>query len=294
MLNKSNNDNPFEVGGKRSKSTRHYPENNPVINATHQPESNPGNINRTPNPKKKSVIPKIIVGIIIGFIAIGFFDDLMYEVMWEFEKAMEKHEVNQLKDYIEEGYTYDVADFHNSFEDDPFPETMPLGEEFSISKEHEKFMEREDRVELTLIVGVDVKPGLYTIDYSRKEALNLDLRFDNIFPISSGTYYNIPLFEGDKIEASFGVHTEDFTTTFIPQADYVEFEPGIAGVFAYGRSNFETQIEFDKSDYGKIRYRYYNKKDDYLNVFSFYEEDVTIYGVPGSYFFIEAEDYGMH
>ncbi|WOO86936.1 hypothetical protein RZE82_07410 [Mollicutes bacterium LVI A0039] len=273
MLDKKSN-SPFEVE-----------ENNEYGSTNKQTDSRAGKpASKTSNSNKAKVILVIYAVICTLYIV----NDLRYVFYQEKHEMAQKMELSKLDDYVVEDYVYDFNDFKISENYDLFPKEIPQGEEFTISPDNDKYIERLNSVDLMLVVGRDIEPGLYTIIYEGGDFLAIDQTLVSFSPNEPGTYYNIPLVEGDTIKSSYySNESNEFTHVFKPQTDYVEYQDGYNGIFAYGRSNFNPNVEISAEDKKLVEYNYESPKDNMRRRATFYDEDATLNGVPGSYFIIK-------
>ncbi|WOO86934.1 hypothetical protein RZE82_07400 [Mollicutes bacterium LVI A0039] len=323
MFNKNNDDhNPFEVG-KKSKTNKsgqfqsrvvETPNHSEPVNVPVQPSEpskpnefgNRASQRNEPQQPKRSANKAILSLLIFGGLVIT---NLPYDAIFnsspdveeisfeDFNFDFDDSDVDvldntklDLTDVVVEDYNYSPDDLIIRDDINPFPIEIPKGEKFVIASDDERFTPSDFGGEIALKVGTDIKPGVYTVDYTNYSYLRISGTYDFLNAEGDGLYYNIPLIAGDVVElTAFDYGEEDadeFVQTFTPQTEYVEYQEGYAGVFVYGLSNFDSQVSLAADDYEIARYEYYNPEYDSMEESFYNDESVTFYGVPGSYFII--------
>lgn len=320
--NNNRNNNPFETG-KNSKRTSYQPSDytneRPVSepvkdikpqpnNSTHVNNNQPNLSNMSNNQQAKrkseqivSVIVMIIVVISIGFnLLAGVFDDTSSDEITNIGNYIEIEEGFGLSQFsnenilgeleVVEGYEYQFSDFMPDLATNPFPQQLPQGTNYTLDLNDSR-VEYDDNQQLKLEVGVDIEPGVYTIKADGSVLINLDSALDIEFDYDPDVnYYNLPLIEGDTLKITFVTDIDENSpvVTLTAQSAYVDYEPGINGVFVYGLNQFESNLQLNQGAYKRIMYGYHDSIESESYQWEYiFDQDITLPGSPGSYFTIE-------
>lgn len=291
----SNLNNPFENG--KNNNNNPFESNNGYVNTTSSNESNneqsqtisstPESID--PNQKKSNVGCAffIIVIILAGLVYGG---SIVYDYFFYTDTAIK--DIKSLE--VVENYKYDFNDFDSRLEVNPFPETIPAGKDYTFAQDNERAVTSDGNKTLKMIVGLDVDPGIYTIKAEEHISMMINSAVDTYFGYKKNSeYFNIPLVEGDEIEITFfdNENSSPGKVYFTSQSEYVNFEPGINGVFVYGLNQFESEVVFEKESYDSIVYGFNSASDsDWYRNYFVYDEKVKLPGSPGSYFAVEYDE----
>lgn len=245
--------------------------------------------------------PLLIIVIVVAFGIFFGYSDIRWMVGAFFYDRAQAKELKHLE--IVPNYKYDFKDTGLGVESDPFEALLGQGEDLTIDASDERFIKKEESdgymtYDMSLIVGRDIVPGIYTIRAYDDMNISIDneiktyIHVDNDFPS-----YNIPLANGDQIDLGYSRYADDdekdklnSKVTFTMQDQVVDYEAGKNGVYVYGLSNNNEQIELEKDGYQSATFCYPNKEDNRPNCEVFYNQKITLRGTPGSYFSIEFPD----
>lgn len=279
-MKKNKNNNPFESGQTNSNPFESG-SNNP------RPSVNQTTAGATFGKQKKSYSKIIIIIVIIVVIGV-----LIASNWWQVRYYFADRESikNAQSVEIADNYKFDVADMGEEFKTNPFPTTLETGKSFTINQDDPGLIETEDYFELTLIAGKDFEPGVYTISSEGDVYIELKTSVQQYIDIGEGqTAYNIPFIPGDKLEIVMFEEDDVFTIDASAQTEYVNYQPNQEGIYVYGLSNDESQIEMGKNDYGSALYCYPSTEYDMSTQQCdyFFDEDITLNGGAGTYFAID-------
>lgn len=283
MLNNNDNNNsnnPFENGNNKQ---------NNQFDSQNEFESKSENVSSQNTVEKKQRSGCAVAMIIIGALIAIIVALVIIIVIWAYDQDSELEAIASVD--IVENYTYDFNDVTSSLTENPFP--SQLGEEISYSiKEDEVYTENSlgDKA-TTVLVGVDIEPGIYTISSQGATYYKVKSKFETYLMYKDNkTYYNIPLLEGDKIELEFWDEEDSIPgeLQLTSQSEYVNFEPNINGVFVYGLNQFEREVHFTENGYELVIYGH-NTPDSFLpySVEVVFDVDLTLPGGAGTYFAVE-------
>lgn len=286
----SNNKNPFESGNNTSPFESGQTSDYNKARSKKQRKSKAGNYNNSFNSKSKRK-PLIVILVILAIVAI-----ILAANWWKISMYM--HDLETIRDVedveIVEDYTFDAADVKDEQYAPLLDLTIGQGTEFGIDQSDEAFYPNADGgVEASYIVGRDIEPGIYTLTVSGDGYLNMDTTIHQYFDIPNegeSSYYNIPLAKGDKIEITTFREGSTVSLDLTVQDKYVEYEAGtgMQGIYVYGLSNFNSQVELDSDDYASVLYAYPDADwGDYLTTEYLYDQDVTLNGGVSTYFVIQ-------
>lgn len=242
------------------------------------------------NSKRPAIISLVVVVIILILAMPAIFEEIEYQI-WSYNYH---HQLDKME--AVEDYTFDIADIANEkgYNDDAIDYiTKVTSLDFSNESEY-KFTEitddfvknKYDDYTLTLKVGTDVAPGVYTIE-TGEDSYWESYHFDSYYDHSR--YVNIPLVEGDVLEVT--TYNDDaIDVTLTPQTKYINYEDQQAsGLYIYGLSNFNSEIIIDNDGYNSIDY-YYNDRDGFYSRDILYDQKAELKGLPGSAFYIIFDD----
>lgn len=269
------NNNPFESNGKN---------NNPFE------AGSPTQVSRSttfgqkkPRGRKKFILIIIIVILVLFIYNIPH---LRYNI-----RMMKRMEIANNQEIVED-YTFDINDIDMDFDQNKYTNLLGQGETEVITLDDERFRETSDGKELTLIAGIDIPAGIYSISETGRMYLSLDSEVSGIGALDdSEVAYNIPIVDGDELTINAWDDGDEPTEVkLLAQSEYVEYEEGKSGFYVYGLSNFEPSIELQEYDYNSVSYcfneGFYGDHDcEYM-----YDRKVTLNGNPGSYFTIDFND----
>lgn len=303
--NNSNN-NPFENKKKKNESFKY---NNEYTSNTNNDNTSPNNnapkikhpesnkstqqsstvSTQTSNGNNSSNAAQIIVFIIV-ICGIG------YSLFWT--AMFEKEETYYYEETIAEIPTLDIVEgYEYNFDDlglettNPFPNPIPKGENYTIENSDERGYDDGEYYVVPVEVGKDIQPGIYTIVDEGTTDMDISLQMNTYFSFNEGVeYYNIPLVEGDIIDLYFPYNekNENAKVDFTAQSEYVNFEPGLNGVFVYGLNQYNSELTFELGEYSNIVYSYIDPVlGTAYNYVAIYDDEITLPGNPGSYFAIE-------
>lgn len=286
----SNNKNPFESGNNTSPFESGQTSDYNKVRSKKQRKSKAGNYNNSFDSKSKRK-PLIVILVILAIVAI-----ILAANWWKISMFM--HDLETIRDVedveIVEDYTYDAADVKDEEYAPLLDLTIGQGTEFGVDQSDEAFYPNTDGgVEAAYIVGRDIDPGIYTLTVNGDGYLNMDTVIKQYFNMphdGKAVYYNIPLVKGDKIEITTYKEDAKLSLDLAVQDEYVEYEAGtdMQGVYVYGLSNFNSEVEFNKDDYDTILYVYPDADwGDYLTTEYLYDQDVTLNGGVSTYFVIQ-------
>lgn len=276
-------DNPFKADQKANKKEKK--EKNKDKNKDYFKQSN------------KSIFSSkaaIVVYALIIIISLALLVEYSYDIERFFDDIAQSIYLSNME--IVEDYTFDIADTNDEFDYDPFPLELSSGTAMTIDQTNERFVINDGELVAEFVVGVDIDPGVYTVNANGSVEVDFDtdVRYSNYIynreSFSSTTHYNIPLIPGDQIEIAVDNLVEEFSVDLVPQTEYQQFEYGNTGIYVYGLSNFNPEINFESEDYDELKYCYQDKEGygldcDYIN-----DQDITLNGSPGSYFIVSYDD----
>lgn len=149
-----------------------------------------------------------------------------------------------------------------------FSNYIDEGTDFTIDQDNPDFKKTRNGEQLKYIVGKDIEPGTYTLytDTGNPE-IHLELGIiqsdfvnskvgitesDSYFnltltPNTFDPFYNLLLSPGDVVEFK-NIPDAEFSHRFVAQTDYVTYDHGLSGVFAYEVSTRDEQVNFAEND----------------------------------------------
>lgn len=281
----NNSNNPFETNNKKRVLKQDFKK---ISLSSLEQEK------KTTSRKQRSSTEKTIRAIFIALVVLLII--VIFASMPDSSDS-DAHNVNLNKLKVEEDYTYDFSDINGNPKVNPYPEKLPKGQNYRFDMNDDRLMPSPNvkgMQEINLVVGVDIKPGVYTIQSSGGVSVTQENAVETYFDYfrKDNKYYNVALMEGDTFDVDFfdDEYTPEDYITLTAQSDYVDFKPGRSGVFVYGLNQFDSEVKFDGDSYERIIYGYNVPRSDKRYESELYlGEDVTLPGSPGSYF---AVDYG--
>lgn len=222
-------------------------------------------------------------------------DDYMDNYTYNLEQTsdFENNDVLELIDTleVEENYTFDFNDLNSTLTENPFPNPLPVGTNYTFDASTQSEKNVKENNTISLEVGVDIEPGVYTIKKEGTVAMTAETVIANNFEyIEDVNYYNVPLVAGDTIYIDYwdSDSKETGKVNLTAQSEYVNFEPNLNGVFVYGLNQFDSQVQFTADSYGSIIYgfNFPGENEGYQNEYLF-DVDLTLPGSPGSYFAVQ-------
>lgn len=277
-----NKKKPFESGS----NNRYYSSNNELKSSY----DNSQNTNSTMSNQNKSEFERkfSIFVIIIGCLI--YSGNFIYNYFFYVDSEIK--ELSKIE--IVDNYKYDFSDFDSSLEVNPFPATIPAGKDYTFDHENERAVSVDGEKIINMIVGVDVDPGIYSIKADENTSLSINSAVDTNLAFKQNTdNFNVPLIAGDEIDITFSTPESSLPgkVYFTAQSEYVNFEPGINGVFVYGLNQFDSEVIFEDESYDEILYGYNDteKTERYQTEF-IYRKTITLPGSPGSYFAVEYDE----
>lgn len=298
-----NNNNPFESGNKKSnnpfesgnkKPTSYDSSTNGVNsnnNESRNTQSAAPNTNRKPKKqrRKRSYGTRIVWYIVVALLIPWVYSWDSSDSIFDLGTPDDVKELRSLD--VVENYTYDFKDVQTDAKTNPFPKNLTKGQNYKFDQTDKRLVSTTDGTAINLVVGVDIKPGIYTIKTTGSVYIDTEQAvYTGLDYKDAANYYNIPLIEGDTIDIEFWHKNETGTVNLVSQDEYVNYKPGINGVFVYGLNQFDSEVELDADSYDSLAYGYNHPTLDIRTENFFYDEDVTLPGNPGSYFAIEYDN----
>lgn len=284
-MKKKNSNNPFEAGNS----------NSPFENGTKKsrPYTKTKSSSATFGKERRSYSGLIIAVVIVIIIIVVVIASNWWKIKWYLDDLKSVKNAQNVE--IVEDYTFDIGDVAEEYKTNPFPSELSSGQEFTIDQDYEKLIETEDWFETTLVAGLDFEPGVYTMKLEGRAYINPRTTVNQYLELDDNkSIYNIPFLPGDKLGVTKYDEGDQFKLTMTPQTEYVEYEPNKAGVYVYGLSNFEPQIDLNSDDYLSTLYCYPSVEYDFehQNCEYLYDQNISLNGAAGSYFAIDyrAED----
>lgn len=159
------------------------------------------------------------------------------------------------------------------------------GDIYTIDHTHPDFIKTRNGNELKLIVGNQLKPGVYTVS---REGDDINIKID--FALNNNRSYNldqpmhnIQLTTGDIIKINNPSTEREFAFTFANQSEYVLYEPGRSGVFVFGLSYFDPQIKFSSG----VHHLTYCSGNETTTCDVKVDDSASFDSSPGAYFIID-------
>lgn len=265
--------NPFE-------SNNNFNTTKPVAqNQTPVSKGAPSQNYQPPQTKSKSNTA-IIMTIIIVLICLG---GLVVTITTSSSSSIF---VKTVGDREVDNYVFDENDIFDKKDFEPKTAEIVIGESFEIDANHPKFYDTNEGRRLVLVVGVDIAPGVYTVEPSGSIYGRIKTSVEHDFDIDETKLVNIPLVQGDVIEISD--REGNYSASFTAQTEYVPYQRGLSGFFVYGLSYFEPNLVIADEDFSHLRYCYLPEDEKYRDCEYVYNETgVEVKSSPGAYFSVE-------
>lgn len=163
------------------------------------------------------------------------------------------------------------------------------GQDYVFNQENNpfpKYASYDDSIELE--VGEDIESGIYTISFEGDADVYIDNDISTRLQDKGALNYNIPLAEGMSFDIDPDSEVLDYQVTLTPQKEFVMYEDGLSGMFIYGLTYFDSELQIDYYDNSTI---YSYPFDEEINATVYLDrENDTVYGIPGSYINIRYEN----
>ncbi len=206
------------------------------------------------------------------------------------------HETRYKQLAIDPNYVLDSRDIlplsEYSFDDDMenlYNLEIGGGQDYVFNQENNpfpKYTSYDDDIELE--VGEDIEPGIYTISFEGDADPYIVSDVSTRLQDKSTLNYNIPLAEGMSIDINPDSEVLDYQVTLTPQTEFVMYEDGLSGMFIYGLTYFDSELQIDYDDNYTI---YSYPFDEEINATVYLDgQNDTVYGIPGSYINIKYEN----
>ncbi len=144
--------------------------------------------------------------------------------------------------------------------------------------------------EYELIVGSDIEPGIYTISVSGDARISDDSELYTTIDSNGINNYNIPLATGTTITITPDNEVVDYQLQLTPQTQFTKYEEGLSGLFIYGLTYFDTNLNIDlENNYVYYLYPYDDQNSERVQIEDYGKDTYPIAGIPGSYVYVETK-----
>ncbi len=206
------------------------------------------------------------------------------------------HETRYKELAIDHNYVLEPTDIlpqsEYSFDDDMenlYNLEIGGGQDYVFNQENNpfpKYTSYDDDIELE--VGEDIEPGIYTISFEGDADVYIVSDISTRLQDKGVLNYNIPLAKGMSFDIDPASEVLDYQVTLTPQTEFVMYENGLSGMFIYGLTYFDSELQIDYDDNYTI---YSYPFDEEINATVYLDrENDTVYGIPGSYINIRYEN----